>query len=156
MYLNNKRSQQGSILVIILVIIIVLLALGLALTKVLSASAQQNAIEYYGARAYLAAHTGIERGLSELFPLNSTAQTCAAVTNNPVVQTEYLNNCTIKVSCGEHLNVPDSSTSSGAVNIYYLQSSATCAANNCPVGASCRKDYWQTQRTLSVEAKTLP
>ena len=25
-----------------------------------------------------------------------------------------------------------------------------------PLGDACRKDYWQTQRTLSVEAKTLP
>ena len=67
---QNIARQKGNLLVITLVIIVVLLMLGLALVKILSASAQQNVIEYYGARAYMAAQSGLENALTELFPLN--------------------------------------------------------------------------------------
>ena len=163
MYLNNYQQithsptrQQGNLIVVCLVIIVALLALGLALVKVLSGAAQQNTIEYYGARAYMAAQSGLESGLTELFPLNSAAQNCASVTTSRTFKTNYLSFCDVSISCTEYLDLPDSSARSGTVNIYYLQSSATCAPIDCPLGDACRKDYWQTQRTLSVEAKTLP
>ncbi|ENO00713.1 mannose-sensitive agglutinin biogenesis protein MshP [Pseudoalteromonas agarivorans S816] len=108
------------------------------------------------ARAYMAAQSGLETGLSEIFALSSTAQTCSAVTTSTSFSTLYLANCKVELSCSEYIALPDSSTRSGTVNIYYLQSSATCAANDCAAGAACQKEYWQTQRTLSVEAKTLP
>lgn len=104
----------------------------------------------------MAAQSGLETGLSEIFALNSTAQTCSAVTTSRSFSTLYLANCEVELSCSEYIALPDSSTRSGTVNIYYLQSSATCAANDCAAGAACQKEYWQTQRTLSVEAKTLP
>ncbi|ASM48672.1 MSHA biogenesis protein MshP [Pseudoalteromonas espejiana DSM 9414] len=161
MFHNRKtvtpaKKQQGNLLIISLVIIVALLALGLGLSKVLSGAAQQNTIEYYGARAYMAAQSGLETGLSEIFALNSAAQRCNAVTTNRAFQTTYLQNCSVQVSCSEYIDLPDTSTRSGTVNIYYLQSAATCAANDCAAGAACQKEYWQTQRTLSVEAKTLP
>ncbi len=152
----NKTQQKGNLLVITLVIIVVLLVLGLALVKILSASSQQNVIEYYGSRAYLAAQSGLEGALTEIFPLNSSAQNCAAVTTSHVFQTPYLENCTVSVSCQQYLNVPDSSNSAGSVNIFYLQSRAICSPSDCAIGEACRKDFWQTQRTLSVAAKTLP
>ncbi|WP_286937751.1 MULTISPECIES: agglutinin biogenesis protein MshP [unclassified Pseudoalteromonas] len=154
--ISFAKKQQGNLLIITLVISVTLLALGLALSKVLSGAAQQNTIEYYGARAYMAAQSGLETGLSEIFALNSTAQTCSAVTTSRSFSTLYLANCEVELSCSEYIALPDSSTRSGTVNIYYLQSSATCAANDCAAGAACQKEYWQTQRTLSVEAKTLP
>jgi len=55
-YLGDGKAvnckQQGNLLIITLVIIVTLLALGLALSKVLSGAAQQNTIEYYGARLH--------------------------------------------------------------------------------------------------------
>ena len=153
---QNIARQKGNLLVITLVIIVVLLMLGLALVKILSASAQQNVIEYYGARAYMAAQSGLENALTELFPLNNPAQNCAAVSTTPVFQATYLENCAVTLSCKQYLAVPDSSNSAGTVSIFYLQSTAICAPISCAAGAACRKDYWQTQRTLSVEAKTLP
>ena len=149
-------KQKGNLIIISLVIIVALLALGLALVKVLSGASQQNTIEYYGARAYMAAQSGLENGLTQLFPVSNSVQSCASVTTNLIFQTEYLANCKVVVSCDEYIDLPDSSTTNGLVNIYYLQSSATCAAVDCPAGNSCTKDYWETQRTLSVEAKTLP
>ncbi|MFY8327080.1 agglutinin biogenesis protein MshP [Pseudoalteromonas sp. ZZD1] len=152
----NKAYQGGNLLIVTLVIIVVLLVLGLALVRILSASSQQNVIEYYGSRAYLAAQSGLESGLTEIFPLNSPALNCAAVTTSPVFQTQYLENCTVTIACQQYLNVPDTSNSTGAVNIFYLKSSATCSPSSCAIGEPCRKDYWQTQRTVSVGAKTLP
>ncbi|MBB1416269.1 agglutinin biogenesis protein MshP [Pseudoalteromonas sp. SG44-1] len=152
----NKAYQGGNLLIVTLVIIVVMLVLGLALVRILSASSQQNVIEYYGSRAYLAAQSGLESGLTEIFPLNSPALNCAAVTTSPVFQTQYLENCTVTITCQQYLNVPDSSNSAGSVNVFYLQSRATCSPSSCAIGEACRKDYWQTQRTLSVEAKTLP
>lgn len=149
-------KQKGNLIIVSLVIIVVLLALGLALVKVLSGASQQNTIEYYGARAFMAAQSGLESGLTQLFPINSSVKSCTSVTTDLTFQTAYLANCKVVVSCDEYIDLPDSSTTNGLVNIYCLQSSATCAAIDCPAGSSCRKDYWQTQRTLSVEAKTLP
>jgi len=149
-------KQKGNLIIVSLVIIVALLVLGLALVKVLSGASQQNTIEYYGARAYMAAQSGLESGLTELFPLSSAVQSCTEVTKNLTFQASYLDSCNVKISCGQYIGLPDSSTANGLVNIYYLQSSATCAAIDCPAGSSCRKDHWQTQRTLSVEAKTLP
>jgi len=151
-----KAKQKGNLIIVSLVIIIVLLTLGLALVKVLSGSAQQNTIEYYGARAFMAAQSGLERGLTQLFPLNNNAQNCSAVTNSITFTTRYLESCEVEVSCKQYLNLPDTSTRSGTVNIYYLQSKAVCSPNDCQLDDDCIKDYWQTQRTLSVEAKTLP
>ena len=50
--ISFAKKQQGNLLIITLVIIVTLLALGLALSKVLSGAAQQNTIEYYGARLH--------------------------------------------------------------------------------------------------------
>ena len=96
--ISFAKKQQGNLLIITLVIIVTLLALGLALSKVLSGAAQQNTIEYYGARAYMAAQSGLETGLSEIFALSSTAQTCSAVTPSRNFSTLYLANCEVELS----------------------------------------------------------
>ncbi len=147
--------QRGNLLIVVFVIIIILLALGLAFVKVLSASAQQNVIEYYGTRAFMAAQSGLQVGLTELFPLNSDVQSCAQVTVSPSFTTPYLSNCEVTVSCAEYLEIPDSSSGSGSVNVYYLSSQAICTAKACAEG-DCRSEFWQTQRTVNIEAKTLP
>ncbi|WP_247664704.1 agglutinin biogenesis protein MshP [Pseudoalteromonas sp. MMG010] len=154
--LINKTKQKGNFIIVSLVIIIVILALGLALVRVLSGAANQNAVEYYGARAFMAAQSGLESGLTELFPINNDSQNCASVTTHLTFNVPYLAFCNVNISCDEYIELPDNSTQSGAVNIYYLASTATCDNSDCPVAEECRKEYWQTQRTLSLEAKTLP
>ena len=74
--LGTRTGQQGSSLVIAIFILVVMLLLGVALTRVLSTSSETIAYEVVGARAYQAANIGLQRRLTELFPLNETANYC--------------------------------------------------------------------------------
>lgn len=67
---GSRTGQQGSSLVIAIFILVVMLLLGVALTRVLSTSSETIAYEVVGARAYQAANIGLQRRLTELFPLN--------------------------------------------------------------------------------------
>jgi len=154
--MQSIKKQAGSMLMSALFIAILMLALGLALVNILSSSAHNNAVEYYGARAFLAAQSGIEKSLVELFPLVGTPS-CANVDQAVGLgfgSSDFLTNCKYTIVCGSTGTITDSSVPSGSVNVFRLSSSATCPINNCTSGA-CLKDFWQTQRSVSVEAKTL-
>ncbi|AXT32280.1 agglutinin biogenesis protein MshP [Pseudoalteromonas tunicata] len=152
--IHSLFKQQGSMLLTALFIAILMLALGLTLVKVLSGSAHNNAVEYYGARAFLAAQSGLEKGLTTLFPLNAVPANCP-VLPSLVFNSGYLANCQVQVDCVKIGPLEDKSLVSKNVTVFRLSSSATCKVNDCALGEDCRKDFWQTQRTLSVEAKTL-
>ncbi|MBE0364912.1 MSHA biogenesis protein MshP [Pseudoalteromonas ulvae UL12] len=143
-----------------LFVAILMLGLGLAVVKIISSSANNNAVEYYGARAFLAAQSGLERGLSEMFPLGGAPGTgnCPVTTNFDLIS-PALANCNVVLACEQVGPVPDFNLApSGGVSqvsVYRLTSTATCKVNDCALGQACRKDFWQTQRSLSVEAKTL-
>ncbi|SFB77435.1 hypothetical protein [Pseudoalteromonas denitrificans] len=167
--MKSIKKQAGSMLMSALFIAILMLGLGLALVNILSSSAHNNAVEYYGARAFLAAQSGIEQSLTQLFVLGAanTSQASTAACNSFPKTTpftsQYLSGCTAVLSCivttsdlgsPATTTVPDLSSPSGEVTVYRLTSTATCSINNCTSG-SCLKDTWQTQRSISVEAKTL-
>jgi len=151
--MQSIKKQAGSMLMSALFIAILMLALGLALVNILSSSAHNNAVEYYGARAFLAAQSGIEQKLVQLFPVGATIGGCLDETIS--FDTPNLLNCTVALTCTSTGAITDSSVPSGSVNVFRISSSATCPINSCPVGDTCRKDFWQTQRSISVEAKTL-
>ena len=157
--MQSLKKQAGSMLMSALFIAILMLALGLALVNILSSSAHNNAVEYYGARAFLAAQSGIEKSLVELFPLSGNSS-CAYV-DQALDETlhfgssDFLKNCTYTIACTSTGGIPDSSVPLGSVTVFRLTSSATCPINSCSAGDDCRKDFWQTQRSISVEAKTL-
>ena len=158
--MNMRKKQRGSMLLTALFVAILMLGLGLAVVKIISSSANNNAVEYYGARAFLAAQSGLERGLSEMFPLGaaSGAGSCPATTNFDLLAPALVN-CSVVLMCEQVGPVPDFNLAptSGVseVRVYRLTSTATCKVNGCALGQACRKDFWQTQRSLSVEAKTL-
>ncbi len=151
--LNAK--QQGNTLIIAIIVITVLLFVGLSLQRIIQGAAHNDAVEYLGARAYLAAQTGLQGALTELFPLNNSAQTCASLRSNWSFSGQYLQGCRVVISCQERLNIPEPNVTDGDINVFHIESSATCPVNNCALGESCRSEFWQTQRTLNVEAKTL-
>ena len=151
--MQSLKKQAGSMLMSALFIAILMLALGLALVNILSSSAHNNAVEYYGARAFLAAQSGIEQKLVKLFPVGATIGSCLDETLT--FNTPYLLNCTVALTCTSTGGISDPSVPSGSVTVFRLSSSATCPINSCSAGDDCRKDFWQTQRTISVEAKTL-
>jgi len=148
--MQSLKKQAGSMLISALFIAILMLALGLALVNILSSSAHNNAVEYYGARAFMAAQSSIEKNLRPLLD-NGCGSVDAAGNFNSV---NYLQNCSYTMECSSIPNITDSSLPA-PITVYRLSSSATCSVSNCAEGDACRKDFWQTQRSISVEAKTL-
>ena len=95
-----------------------------------------------------------------MFPLNTNSGSCAI--NTTINFTSgYLSNCNVVLDCQpvgpvSDFNVsPATGLSSSDVTVFRLSSTATCKVNDCLIGQACRKDYWQTERTLNVEAKTI-
>ena len=139
-----RFKQQGSLLITSLFVAIVLLALGLALTRVLEGSAQSNAVEYYGSKAFLSAQSGIEWKLNDLFPLNGVG-TCSNVVETPDFSgAPYMANCSVAVLCQSVEDIIDANTATGEVNVYRISSTSRCDAGQ-----------WTTERSINVEAKTL-
>ena len=121
----SARVQRGSMLVTALVVAVLLLALGLALSRVISAGAQQNAVEYYGARSYLAAQSGAQRSLQIL--LSSASASCALVNgSNYTFNSEQLLNCSVAIRCDSENNVADPSVGSGSISVFSIESAASC------------------------------
>ncbi|MEO2281266.1 agglutinin biogenesis protein MshP [Pseudoalteromonas pernae] len=113
-------------LVTALVVAVLLLALGLALSRVISAGAQQNAIEYYGARSYLAAQSGAQRGMQVLF--SGAAPSCALVNGSSYTfNSDQLANCNVLITCSSQDNVSDASVATGSISVYSVQSNAICS-----------------------------
>ena len=139
--------QRGSLLITSLFIAIVMLALGLALTRILQSSSHANAVEYYGSKSFLVAQSGIEWKLNQLFPLDiSSPQVCDNSTPN-FESTAFMQDCQfIEVTCSSVIGISDANSSSGTVNLYRLTSTASC---NTGFGE------WATERSVSVEAKTI-
>ncbi|WP_462157095.1 agglutinin biogenesis protein MshP [Pseudoalteromonas sp. GB56] len=119
-------KQRGSMLVTALVVAVLLLSLGLALSRVISAGAKQNAIEYYGARSYLAAQSGAQRSLQMVF--SAATPSCALVNGSSYTfNSEHLANCTVLISRSSQGSVPDASVASGSISVYSVQSNAICS-----------------------------
>jgi MSHA biogenesis protein MshP len=70
-----KSRQLGAVLPIVVFIIVVMGLLGAALVRMLSGSAVSVAAEVSGTRAYHAAQSGLQITLTEIFPLDSSANT---------------------------------------------------------------------------------
>lgn len=167
--MQSIKKQAGSMLMSALFIAILMLGLGLALVNILSSSAHNNAVEYYGSRAFLAGQSGVEWALVEIFELNpnvdpevanqDSVDACNTFDNSTPKALSYsdpsLLNCSAEIICNVEEDIPDSSVSTEFVNVFRISSSATCSISNCAQGDDCRKDFWQTQRSISVEAKTL-
>lgn len=95
---RGQRKQRGSMLVIALFIIIVLAILGLAMLRMLAASADSVVSEVYGQRALNAARAGVERSIAAAFPVVG-ASNCMASDNFTFTSTPGLSNCGYQSSC---------------------------------------------------------
>ena len=68
MLIFPDKRQRGSMLVMTLFIIIILAFLGITMVNLLSSSNQSVVYEVLGARAKMAAQSGVQRLLSTAFP----------------------------------------------------------------------------------------
>ncbi|MDX2367508.1 MAG: pilus assembly PilX N-terminal domain-containing protein [Colwellia sp.] len=72
----TQNKQRGSALVLAIFIIVVMTLLGSALVRMIGTNAETIAYEVIGTRAYQAAQAGVQRKMSELFPLNQGVNVC--------------------------------------------------------------------------------
>jgi MSHA biogenesis protein MshP len=70
---NLNYNQRGSALVVAVFIIVIMTLLGTALVRMMGSSAETVAYEVLGIRAYQAAQAGLQRKLTDVFPLETAA-----------------------------------------------------------------------------------
>ena len=122
---SSPSQQRGSTTIVAIIISIVLLGLGIALSNQISSNIRQQSIEYYGARAYLAAQSGMEVAISRLINGNNPA--CTAITQPVTISAENVQNCTITLSCDVETEVEEPEVAAGEIRVYALASQAQCS-----------------------------
>lgn len=122
---RSPARQKGSTTIVAIIISIVLLGLGIALSNQISSSIRQQSIEYYGARAYLAAQSGMEVAISRLINGNNPA--CAAITQPVIISAANVQNCVITLSCEVEIEVEEPEVAAGEIRVYALGAEAQCS-----------------------------
>ncbi len=138
-YMHTLQTRQrGSGLVVALFIMVVMLALVLALGRVMQSSQGAIVYEVLGSKALMAAQSGGERALSQLFPLSASAS-CAAVDSDfSGASGSGLAGCSAVMSCSEN-----SETQGGeSYTLYRITSTGSCIGGD-----------FSASRTISVEAR---
>lgn len=140
-------KQRGSTTIVAIIISIVLLGLGIALSNQISSNIRQQSIEYYGARAYLAAQSGVEMLVSRLVELNDPL--CPNQYEQyeqyelPPQSTVSFPNCVIRVECVETPDdVIEPDVTSGKIDVFEFTATA-----------SCRSGQIDTSRSVTVEVR---
>lgn len=150
----NIKRQRGSSLAIAVFVIIVMSLLTTAITNTISSSSDQVVQEVLGTRALLAAESANEITLTQVFPIDDDANSCADA--DVVVGRRYFNNitglenCLAVTSCSD--NTIDSET------YYLVESTGVCkgALANDVTDETCNNtDEVCVSRSVEVEARTV-
>lgn len=137
---RTLSKQRGSTTIVAIIISIVLLGLGIALSNQISSNIRQQSIEYYGARAYLAAQSGVEMMVSRLVELNDPL--CPNKYDLPLQSTASFPNCVIQIECDDALDVNEPDVTSRNIDVYEFTATA-----------SCRSGQIDTSRSVTVEVR---
>lgn len=147
---NKKELQRGSSLIVAVFLIVVFAILSLGITQTISSSTDQNINEILGTRALLAAESGNEIALQQLFPISGLAPNCVA-TQQTYFYTDGLLHCNVLTSCKEQ-TVSD-------VSYYQVVSTGICKAflqgsnaNKQSIDSRCLANELCVSRTIEVEA----
>ncbi|WP_139142166.1 type II secretory pathway component [Alteromonas lipolytica] len=134
-----RLRQQGSMLVMTLFVIIVLSFLGVTMVNLLSSSNQAVVYEVLGARAKMAAQSGVQRLLTTAFPLNASIADCSVTISSPAAFSSGsgLENCSYQATCTTTQVVKKNVN----YNYYRFESTGVCQAN----------DIWAS-RTFELDA----
>ena len=117
--------QKGSTTIVAIIISIVLLGLGIALSNQISSNIRQQSIEYYGARAYLAAQSAMEVAISRL--INGSNPVCSVITQPVIINAANVQNCVIALSCEVETEVEEPEVAAGEIRVYALGAEAQCS-----------------------------
>ena len=140
---STLSKQRGSTTIVAIIISIVLLGLGIALSNQISSNIRQQSIEYYGARAYLAAQSGVEMLVSRLVELEDPL--CPNEYEQyelPPQSTVSFPNCVIQIKCDDALDVNEPDVTSRNIDVYEFTATA-----------SCRSGQIDTSRSVTVEVR---
>ena len=120
----NVRQQRGNSLILALFIIVLMSLLILALARQLVNSSSAVSVEVQGNRAFNAAQSGLQLGLTQLFPLNSAAPaSCSVLSAQHQFSQPGLAGCSASLTCQQLVN-PDQADRP----LYRLVSSGHCVA----------------------------
>lgn len=135
---HSLKKQQGSALVVAIFIITIMTLLGAALVKMISSNAETIAYEVMGTRALQAAQAGMQRKMSELFPLLPNSGICSGSVQYDFSSILGLENCkAIAVACSNDAFVEE-------ISYYTVTSTGQCVVAGVI-----------TSRTIEVKAKSL-
>lgn len=102
---NKQRmhKQRGASLAVVVFILVVLASLGVVMVRVISLGSASVVSEVVGTRAVLAARSGLELAMTELFPLNQREASSCEVVNANWNLVEFtgqgLQDCRAEVTC---------------------------------------------------------
>jgi MSHA biogenesis protein MshP len=140
--------QSGSAIMVALFVIVIMALLAAAMGRFLLDSSEKNTVEVRGVRALMAAQSGLEIALYQLFPNRSGADVPAACANvaasRAFANDPGLKGCKVAVSCNEVQTQRD-----GEISITYRLTSQGLCGGEAPMGAS--PDF-AVSRTLVAEA----
>jgi MSHA biogenesis protein MshP len=137
----KMARQKGSMLVIAIFVIVVMSLLGLAMTRILSASSNTIVYEVYGLRALQAARSGIEANIAKVFPVPKSDPEVAGPCGPLLSNVEFsavpgFENCNYSATCDATLY------GDGTHTLYKFASIGKCTAGDISVS-----------RMVKVEAK---
>ncbi|RDK83380.1 UNVERIFIED_ORG: MSHA biogenesis protein MshP [Idiomarina abyssalis] len=132
-------SQRGSALVVAIFVIVVLGLLVSVLGRLVRTSSESVVVEVLGNRAFFAAETGLQNAMTELFPLNSTIQSCEEVTRTTITLSRGgLKRCEYTVECTDYFYPAAGETH------YRIESTGRCDVGN-----------QSASRVLAAEARSM-
>lgn len=137
-FVQLKKNQRGSSLVLAIFIIVVMALLGAALLKIMITNEEDYVYEVLGTRAYNAAQTGVQWRLQQIFPLGDEDGDVGMCIDEglPLTTVDGLKQCRADVTC--------TSLAHNSVNYFTVTSVGSCKVND-----------ETTSRMIEVQAKSL-
>jgi len=138
-----------------LFVIVIVGLLAAALGRLLLDSGEKVTVEVLGVRALMAAQSGVEQGLYQLYPNGiwqaTSADTngktgCDKVSTNLSFSTDGLRGCTAEIAC------TTLSVTSGAVTSYRLASTGRCDGGGSLAASGDNNPDFTVSRTIQAEA----
>ena len=152
---RGRHPQEGSAVMVALFVIVIVGLLAAALSRLLLDASEKVTVEVLGVRALMAAQSGVEQGLYQLYPNGSwqasTADAngktgCDKVSSNLSFTTDGLRGCSAAIVC------TTLSVTSGAVTSYRLVSSGRCDGGGTLAASGDNNPDFTVSRTIQAEA----
>ena len=105
---RGRHSQGGSAVMVALFVIVIVGLLAAALSRLLLDSSEKVTVEVLGVRALMAAQSGLEQGLYQLYPNGSWQAAlpdasghagCARVSTTLLADNVGLSGCSVTIAC---------------------------------------------------------